>query len=115
MSKKDDYLYLGHMLDTARKIHAKSAGLTRVHFDGDENLRLALLHLVQVIGEAAGRVSATTCAKYPEIPWREITGMRHKIVHDYMDISENVLWEVVLNDLPPLFNILEKIAPPDAA
>lgn len=111
---KDDRVYLGHMLDMARKVCAKSAGLTRVHFDADEDLRLALLHLVQVIGEAAGRVSTETQAAHPEIPWREVTGMRHKIVHDYMDISENVLWEVVTKDMAPLLAALEKIVPPEA-
>jgi uncharacterized protein with HEPN domain len=98
------------MLDTARKVCGKSGGLTRERFDADEDLRLALLHLVQVIGEAARRVSAETQAAHPEIPWREITGMRHKIVHDYMDISEGVLWEVVTKDLPRLLPDLEEIA-----
>jgi uncharacterized protein with HEPN domain len=110
---RDDNVYLGHMLDTARKICAKSAGLERARFDADEDLRLALLHLVQIVGEAAGRVSAQTRAAHPEILWHKITGMRHKIVHDYMDISENALWQVVTEDLAPLVAALEKIVPPE--
>ena len=114
MSKKDDNVYLGHMLEKARKICAKSAGLDRARFDADEDLRLALLHLVQVVGEAAGRVSAQTRAAHPEILWHKITGMRHRIVHDYINVSDNVLWEVVTKDLPPLAAMLEKIVPPEA-
>ena len=99
---KDDRVYLGHMLDMARKAVGKTRDLSRAAYDEDENLRLALAHLVQVIGEAARRVSPAGQAAHPEIPWREITGMRHKIVHDYMGLDEDIVWEVVTRDLPPL-------------
>ncbi|MFB0534516.1 MAG: HepT-like ribonuclease domain-containing protein [Anaerolineae bacterium] len=52
---------------------------------------------------------------HPEIPWFEITGMRSKIVHDYMDVDEDVVWEVVTQDLPHLIAALEKIVPPEDA
>jgi uncharacterized protein with HEPN domain len=107
----DDLLYLAHMLDMARKAIDKTAGLEREDYDDDENLRLALTHLVQVIGEAARRVSQQTRTLHPEIPWREITGIRHIIVHDYMNVDEDVLWEVVTSDLPPLIALLEQIVP----
>ena len=87
---KDDRVYLGHMLDMARKAVDKTRDLSRAAYDEDENLRLALAHLVQVIGEAARRVSPAGQAAHPEIPRREITGMRHKIVHDYMDLGETI-------------------------
>jgi uncharacterized protein with HEPN domain len=80
-----------------------------VDYDNDENLRLALAHLVQVIGEAARRVSPSGQTTHPQIPWREITGMRHKIVHDYLNVDEDVVWEVVTGDLPPLIALLEAI------
>jgi uncharacterized protein with HEPN domain len=112
---KDDLLYLAHMLDTARKICDKVQGIDRDIYDGDENLRLALAHLVQVIGEAARRVSPQTCTAHPGIPWREIIGMRHKIVHDYMSLDEDILWQVVTKDLPPLIALLERIVPPEEA
>ena len=80
---KDDGLYFAHMLDMARRAIGKTQGIGEDIYDGDENLRLALAHLVQVIGEAARRVSPEGRAAHPEIPWFEITGMRSKIVHDY--------------------------------
>jgi uncharacterized protein with HEPN domain len=107
MSKGDD-LYLGHMLDMARKACEKTQGLARAEYDTDENLRLALAHLIQVIGEAARRVSPEGRAAHPEIPWREITGIRHKIVHDYMDLNEDVIWEVATQDLPNLVGKLKR-------
>jgi len=114
MSRKDDSVYFGHMLDACRKISGRTASLSRAEYDGDEFLRLALVHLVQVIGEAARRVSEAGRAANPGIPWREITGMRHKIVHDYMDVSQDVLWEVVSKDIPPLEEQLARVAPPEA-
>ena len=109
----DDLVYLGHMLDMARKAWTRVAGLDRVQYDNDEDLRLVLVHLVQVIGEAARRVSADGQLAHSEIPWREIIGMRNRIVHDYLGIDEDVVWEVVSDDLPPLITVLERIVPSD--
>lgn len=106
---KDDNLYLGHMLDSARKACDKIRGVDRASFDADENLRLSLVYLVQIIGEAARRVSLETCSAHPEIPWREIIGMRHKIVHEYMSIDEDIVWVVVNQDLPALVEALSRI------
>lgn len=106
---KDDQVYLGHMLDTARKIQSKIQALDRAQYNGDENLRLALVHLVQVLGEAARRVSPEQQAAAPRIPWRAVTGMRHKIVHDYLDVDEDIVWAVVTQDIPPLITILETL------
>lgn len=105
---KDDTLYFGHMLDMARKACAKTRSIGREDYDADENLRLALAHLIQVIGEAARRVSTEGREAHPEIPWREVTGIRHKIVHDYMDLNEDVIWEVVMRDLPAPVAQLER-------
>jgi uncharacterized protein with HEPN domain len=108
---KDDMVYVGHMLDTARKALEKVRGKTRRQYDGDEDLRIVLAHLVQTIGEAAARVSAQTRDAYDKIPWKQIVGIRHRIVHDYMDVDYDVLWEVVNRDLPHLVTALEKILP----
>jgi uncharacterized protein with HEPN domain len=108
---KDDLVYLGHMLDMAQKIAVRTAGLTRTAFDEDEDLRLALAHLIQIIGEAARRVSDEGRTRYPAIPWRELTGIRSKIVHDYMSVSFDVVWAVVTEDVPPLKRELERVVP----
>ena len=108
---KDDRLYFGHMVDAARKVVEKTRGIDRDTFDRDENLRLAVVHLIQVVGEAARRVSAEGRAAHPEIPWRRITGMRHKIVHDYLDVDEDIVWEVATVDLPSLMVHLIRTVP----
>ena len=81
------------MLDTARKALDLVRGKLREDFDRDEVLDLALTHLLQVIGEAARRVSTGFTEQHPEIPWRAIVGMRHRVVHDYLHVDEDVVWE----------------------
>ena len=110
---KDDMVYVGHMLDTARKILEKTQRVTRSQYDADENLRIALAHLVQVIGEAARRVSQEYRDAHPRIPWRAIVGMRHKVVHDYMNIDEDVVWQTATQELTGLAAQLEELVPPE--
>ena len=62
--------------------------------------------------EAAARVSGPTRQAHPEIPLRQIIGLRHRIVHDYMDVDYDIVWEVVTRDLPPPIRVLEAIVPP---
>ena len=107
-----DVVYVGHRLDTARKAIGKTHGLGRQAYDGDENLRLALTHLVQVIGEAARQVSPDFAGDHPEIPWADIVGMRHKVVHDYLGVDEDIVWQVVTEDLPRLVTALELTVSP---
>lgn len=110
---KDDDLYLGHMLDMTRKAFDLSRGVTKEAFVVDEKLQLALVHLLQVIGEAARRVSSECQVEHPRIPWGAIVGMRHKVVHDYMGVDIEVVWDTVRTDLPNLARMLEEIVPED--
>ena len=110
---KDDWVYIGHMLDMSQKALDFVTGLDKADYDQDEPLRLALAHIIQVLGEAARQVSPAFRDAHPRIPWREIVGMRHRIVHDYMNVDEDVVWEVIRQDLPPLVAVLKKIIPPD--
>lgn len=110
--KKDDSVYLGHMLDTATAAVRKVRDLAREDFDADENLRLALTHLIQTIGEAARQVSPGFQKGNPSIPWSKIVGMRHKVVHDYLQVDYDLVWDVATRELPPLIGALEKIVPP---
>ncbi len=105
----DDRVYLGHMLDMARKSRLLLEETTHADFEGNEILRLALRHLLQIIGEAASKVSDSWRAAHPQIPWAEIVGMRHRVVHDYLGIDEEVVWHTVSEDLPVLITALEQV------
>ena len=111
--QKDDLVYVGHMLDVARSITEKVAGKARADFDADENLRLALTHLIQTIGEAARRVSPGFQQSHPQIPWKNIIGMRHRVVHDYIHVDYDLVWDAVTLDVQPLLVELERIVPPE--
>ena len=97
------------MLDMTRKALRLAAGKTRSDFDRDEALSLALTHLVQVIGEAARKVSTRFREEHPDVPWTAIVGLRHRVVHDYLNVDEDVVWDVVTGDLERLVVQLERI------
>ena len=71
----------------------------------------AVIRALEVIGEAAGRVSAATRSAHAEIPWREIIGMRRRLIHGYDDVRLDRVWTVLRDDLGPLIAILEKLVP----
>lgn len=108
---RDDTIYLGHMLDMARKVSIRAVNKTKGAYDADEDLRFVVAHLVQTIGEAAAKVSNATRERHPEIPWKQIIGIRHRIVHDYMGVDYDILWEVATRHIPPLIQALEDIVP----
>ncbi|MGQ0716074.1 MAG: HepT-like ribonuclease domain-containing protein [Pseudonocardiales bacterium] len=89
------------MLEAAEKLEEQgSKGRSR--FDQDEIVQLALVHLVQIIGEAASRVSDDLRERHPEIPWRHVVGMRNRVVHGYFEVDLDLLWDVVTLDIPKL-------------
>ena len=112
MSEHEDVVYLGQMLDMSQKARRLIEGKQRRDYDGDESLRLALAHVLQVIGEAARHVSTECVESHPDIPWKAIIGMRHKVVHDYMDVDEDIVWDTVTTELQPLIDRLKRIVPP---
>ena len=113
MSERDDTVYLGHMLDTARSAAGKTSTIDRDAFDANDDLRFALTYMIQIIGEAASQVSSRTREAHPEIPWQEIIGMRHRVVHDYLNVDYEIVWDVVRNRIPQLIEHLEPLVPPD--
>jgi uncharacterized protein with HEPN domain len=107
--RKDDLVYVGHALDTAHRILVKVKGLDRSQYDQDENLRLALTHLLQVIGEAIWRVSPELRHRHPGVPWGAVAGMRHRIVHDYLNVDEDVVWRTATSEVEVLARDLVRI------
>lgn len=82
-------------------------------FDADENLRLALAHLLQIIGEAASRLSSEFRQAHADIPWKAVIGMRHKIVHDYLNVDDDIVWLTATVEMGPLVTQLKNIVSPD--
>ncbi len=74
----------------------------------------AVIRKLEVIGEAAGKVSKSFCAAHAEIPWRQMTGLRHRLIHGYGDVRLDIVWRVVTETLPGLIVVLRPLIPPDA-
>lgn len=102
----DDRVYLEHMLDAATRAHGKVASRSPEDWNSDEDLRLAVTHLVQTLGEAARKVSEEGKRAHPGVPWREVVGMRNVIVHDYLGVDDGIVRAAALRDLPPLIETL---------
>jgi uncharacterized protein with HEPN domain len=100
------------MLDHAREAFALTRGKARVDLDSDRVLHLALVRLLEIVGEAAGRVSREERALHPEIPWPQIIGLRNRLIHGYDAVDNEILWQILSRDLPPLVRALEAILAP---
>jgi uncharacterized protein with HEPN domain len=112
MNERDETL-LRDMLDMARKAQIFLGGRDQQVVEQDEMLAFALVRAIEVLGEAASKITAETRAGQPQIPWKVIVGMRNKIIHDYRTIDTRIVWKTVVEDLPPLIAELEKILPPE--
>jgi uncharacterized protein with HEPN domain len=109
MPSRSDRVRLCHMLDHAREAIALARGKARSDLDSDRLLNLALVRLLEIIGEAAGRVSKEECALHPEIPWPQIISLRNRLVHGYDAVDNDILWQIIARDLPPLVEALEAV------
>jgi uncharacterized protein with HEPN domain len=105
----DDLIRLRHMLDAARDARRYVEGRSREDLDTDSMLLRAVVHALQVIGEAAARTTDPGRNLAPELPWPKMVGMRHILVHVYFDIDADAVWKVVTAELPLLITALERV------
>ena len=109
----NDRVRVHDMLEAAQKIQRLMAGCSRQAYDDDETLQLALRYLVLMAGEAAYNVSPDLRERNPEIPWAQIIGMRHRLVHGYSAVDLNILWIAATENVPRLISDLEKLIQED--
>jgi len=102
-----DAIRLRHMIEAARAALRFASGRTRQDLDDDEMFRFALVRAVEVVGEAASRVTEDGRALVPGLPWQAMAGMRNRLVHAYFAIDADVLWETVHRALPEMLSIVE--------
>lgn len=109
MSRHDDRISMRQMLDHAREAAEIARARSRKDLDDDRILNLALTRLIEIIGEAANRVSDETRRAHPDVPWPQIIGMRNRVIHAYDQVDLDILWNVVELDLPALIDQLDQI------
>jgi uncharacterized protein with HEPN domain len=101
------------MLISARIALSYVSEKSQTEFLADSLVQDAVVLRIEIIGEAARRISEGTRTGLSQIPWRRIIGMRNRIIHEYERVDLDVVWDVVGNDLPALIAELEKIVPPE--
>ena len=106
---KGDPILLRHMLDAALKARYFIQGRSRGELNSDEMLALAVIRLLEVMGEAARGLSEEIKDKNPQIPWKQITGTRDRLIHGYFDVDLDIIWNIVNRDLQPVIKELEKL------
>ena len=109
---RDDPLLLD-MLFAARRARGHVAGMTQTQFLASALHQDAAIRSLEVIGEAASQVSAEVRDVHPEIPWRDIIGMRNRLIHAYSNVSLVTVWDVLQDKLPELISTLAPLVPPD--
>ena len=107
--RKDDLKRIRHMLDAAKEAMSFIKGRKRSDLDTDRMLVLSLVKSVEIIGEAASKVTQESRDDHPEVPWLNIIGMRNRLIHVYFDIDLDRVWDTITDDLPPVIAALEKI------
>lgn len=100
--EKDPKIFLKHILESAKAVEKYTEKISKEKFAKDTEKQDAVIRRVEIIGEAARNIPAKFKEKHREIEWREIIGMRDKLIHEYFGVSLNVVWDTVKNDIPKL-------------
>lgn len=108
-----DNAYLLDILQAARLARSYVEGMTKPEFLANTQCQDAVIRRLEIIGEAARRLSDETRIALPELAWEAMVGMRNVLIHEYDDVDFSIVWDAIQGDLPPLIATLEKIVPPD--
>jgi len=108
-----DREYLLDILEAARLVLNYIGEKTKKEFLNDLQCQDAVIRRLEIIGEAAGRISEETKRAFSNLPWGEMIGMRNIMIHDYDDVDIVIVWETVQNDIPSLISALKSIPPED--
>lgn len=104
-----DLVRARHMLDAAREVEEFVRDRSRGSLDEDRLLVRGVTKSIEIIGEAASRVSQGFRTAHPEVPWRDAADMRNRLVHGYFDINLDVVWATATEDIPELIRLVEQL------
>jgi uncharacterized protein with HEPN domain len=107
--RSDDTVRLRHMIDAAETAGQFMAGRERAALDADRMLLFAVVRAIEVVGEAATKVSVETRAASPQVPWGAVVGMRNRLIHGYFNVDTELVWQTVNRELPALLPTLRSL------
>jgi uncharacterized protein with HEPN domain len=105
----EDRIRVLHMVEAAQTARRFIVDRQRSDLDSDQMLLFALVRAIEIIGEAASRITAETRTANPAVPWQSIVAMRNRLIHVYFDIDRSIVWKTVTEELPPLLSLLSDI------
>ncbi|HSJ23172.1 MAG TPA: DUF86 domain-containing protein [Longimicrobiales bacterium] len=111
---RDDGVFVSHIRDAIDRISSYVQGVSEAEFMSAPLIQDAVIRQIQIVGEAAKKLSSTYIDKSPSIPWKDIAGMRDKLVHDYMGVDLAAVWDTATRDIPNLKIELERVGSSDA-
>ena len=106
---KEDKVYLLHIRDAIKNVEKFVGDFNFEKFLKNDLTQSASIRQIEIIGEAVKKLSANFKKQYTEIPWRDIAGMRDKLIHDYFGVDEKRVWETIKRDLPKLKEKIKEI------
>lgn len=109
MNKKDESVYLKHILDSIEKIEEYTKEVEEDKFARNTLIQDGVIRQLEIIGEAGRRISQDFRKRYKDIPWEDITGMRDKLIHGYFGVDLQTVWDTVKKDIPVLEREIKKI------
>lgn len=115
MSRRDAETPLRQMLDHAREAEQLVRGRNREGLGDDREFELALVRLLEVVGEAANRVPEGVQERHEDIPWAEIVGLRNRLIHAYDAVDHDIVWRIATVDIPDLVKDLERVVEEEAS
>ncbi len=109
----EDRTRLSHILEYGDILAGFVDGRTRADLETDIQLLLALVRALEIIGEAATRITDALKLDHPDLPWAKLTGMRNRLVHAYFDVNRDIVWNAATVELPPLLRQVDKLLDQD--
>jgi uncharacterized protein with HEPN domain len=107
--RADDRVRVMHMIDAGELVAHFVDGRQRADLDHDKMLLFAIVRAIEIIGEAAGKITEETRRNHPTIPWQAIVGMRNRLIHGYFDIDTDIVWKTATAEIPSLLTQLRAL------
>ncbi len=105
---KEDYVYIMHMIEACKKIFSYIKGVDYSEFSRNDLIQDAVIRELEIIGEASKKISKETKNRIKKVPWREIGGMRDKLIHNYFGVDMELVWETARRDIKNLYEELKR-------